>query len=536
MQSPVAVVYQRAALPTVRALSVSFRSLKTSAMLQAGCIASFAVHRLACVSCPSFPLQLVLRQHPEWVDGPAAVVAEDKPQAAILWVNEHAYQRRVLPGLRYSEGLALTADLRAATIEQHQIAAEVDQLARILRRFSPFVEPMGDEPGLFWIDASGLKRLYNSISRWARAIAKTLTRRKLQASIVVGFSRFGTYALARSSQGVQVLADAKAEHLRIQSVPLSRLGVDAELRDALHRLAIDDVGSFLRLPATGLLERFGQRAYRLHQLASDAVWAPLVDRPDVVPVFERIEFEQAEADATRLLFQLKRCLDRLLSRLAERRQALVSLRMRFHAATAVQSVVRPAAPTLDGRQLVDLIRLRLERLSLKQAVNMVELDAQSVDATAEQLQLFTQAKKRDLVAGNRALARLRAEFGDQAVVRAELCDRHLPEAQFVWLPLTHLQAKPIPKSVNRRPRPLVRRFFAKGKVLCQQRPTEDGWLIAGLAAGPMERQSGPYIVSGGWWQREVHREYYFSEMRRGDTWWIYYDRVRGRWFVQAVVE
>ena len=46
--------------------------------------------RLGCVDLPAFPLQLLLRRHPEWRAYPAAVVDQDKPQGLLLWVNENA--------------------------------------------------------------------------------------------------------------------------------------------------------------------------------------------------------------------------------------------------------------------------------------------------------------------------------------------------------------------------------------------------------------------------------------------------------------
>jgi protein ImuB len=58
----------------------------------------------------------------------------------------------------------------------------------------------------------------------------------------------------------------------------------------------------------------------------------------------------------------------------------------------------------------------------------------------------------------------------------------------------------------------------------------------GLEAGPVVNIWGPYIVSGGWWVRPVHREYYFAETRKGDLLWMYYDRPRRRWFLQGRVE
>jgi protein ImuB len=84
---------------------------------------------------------------------------------------------------------------------------------------------------------------------------------------------------------------------------------------------------------------------------------------------------------------------------------------------------------------------------------------------------------------------------------------------------------------------LVRRIFAKPIPLpSQPRTHDDGWLLLGPKYGAVERLSGPYVISGGWWNREIHREYYFAETRRGDLLWVYYDRLRRRWFLQGWVE
>ncbi|MDH3445929.1 MAG: DNA polymerase Y family protein, partial [Deltaproteobacteria bacterium] len=126
--------------------------------------------RLACVDLPAFPLQLLLKRCPEWAAQPAAVVAEDKPQGVILWVNERARQSGVLPGLRYAAALSLAAGLRAAEIAPKEISQSVSGLTRRLISFSPEVEPSAGEPGLFWLNGAGLKRLYHSPRHWAHAI------------------------------------------------------------------------------------------------------------------------------------------------------------------------------------------------------------------------------------------------------------------------------------------------------------------------------------------------------------------------------
>ena len=142
---------------------------------------------------------------------------------------------------------------------------------------------------------------------------------------------------------------------------------------------------------------------------------------------------------------------------------------------------------------------------------------------------------RDLDAANRALARLRAEFGDDAVVQAKLKNGHLPEARFAWEPLSRVK---LPEPKLETPTTLVRRVLARPISLPggPRHTHEDGWLILGHKYGSVDKLSGPYVFSGGWWNKEIQRDYYFAETRRGAIAWVYYDRVRRRWFLQGWIE
>ncbi len=479
--------------------------------------------RLACISLPALPLQLLLRRHPEWAAHPVAVVAEDRPQGLILWVNEAARQTRVVPGLRYAAGRSLAADLRAGVVEPGEIEGAVAALTDRLRRFTPEVEPSAEEPGVFWLSAAGLDRLYASLEEWARAIVADLDRAGFRATVVVGFTRFGTYAVARAGEGVVVFEDPAQERAAAQQVQLDRLDLDPDLRDMLSKLGMETVGALLSLPVGGLFERFGLEAYRFHRTASGDLWAPLQPRHAEEPVRQSLILDHPETDATRLLFLLKRLLHPLLVALIARGEALagLTLRLLLDGGEWRDEQVCPAAPTLDAVQIIDLVRLRLEAAGLPAGVVEIELTASGVPATPQQLRLFAERPRRDLDAANRALARVRATFGDQAVVRARLTDGHLPEAGFVWEPLDQV-VFPRPREVALKS--LVRRIFARPVAL----PT------------PPDRSSitlhGPHIVSGGWWMREMRREYYFAETRRGELLWVFYDPNRRQWFLHGKVE
>ena len=512
---------------------------------------SFTPGRLACVDLPAFPLQLLLRRHPEWSAYPAAVVAEDKPQGLILWVNEKARRQGVLPGLRYAAAFSLASALRAGVVAPAETKKAVSELAHRLMRFTPEVEPSADEPGVFWLNGAGLQRLYASPQKWACAIHRDLSAQGFAVSLAVGFTRFGSYAVARAQEGITVFRDGAEERDAAEKVLLGRLNIEPEFRDMLFKLGIKTVGDLLTLPPGGLRERFGKEAHRLYRMAAGDLWTPLAPQAPQEPVRQKCILDDAESDTTRLLFLIKQLLHPLLSTLAARHQALVALwlSLLIDHGNWLKEPLRPAAPTLDSTQILDLVRLRLESLRLDGGVVEIELRADVCAATSEQLRLFTEKPVRDLDAANRALARLRAEFGEESVVCAKLADGHLPEAKFTWEPLTQVK---LPKNVLNGAKRLndlnglnlstrnmlVRRVFAKPQRLAgAPYPShEDGWLILGHQYGSIDKLTGPYIFSGGWWNREIHREYYYAETRRGDFLWIYYDRVRRRWFWQGMLE
>jgi len=210
------------------------------------------VDRLACVDVPALPLPLLLRRHPDWAGRPVAVVDRDHPQGRLLWVDERARRARIRAGMRYAAALAIDGDLRAGVVGREEIADAVRRLTRRLQRFSPHVEPSGDEPGLFWLDAGGLERLQPSLLLWARNIRRALVEAGFRARVAVGFTRFGTYAAVRVGRDVLVFADPGAEQEQVRNVPLDRLHLDPALRSALDRLGVRTVGAFLELPAGGL--------------------------------------------------------------------------------------------------------------------------------------------------------------------------------------------------------------------------------------------------------------------------------------------
>lgn len=522
---------------------------------------------LACAVVPALPLQILALRDPAVRDQPAVVVSEDRPQGIIQWTNRAARALGVLPGMRYAAALALHGELRAGVVAEAETAAAVSAVAALLRQFSPRVEPSRDEPGVFWLDAAGLTHLFGSMPCWAEGVRQHLLLHGWHGTVAVGWQRFALYAIARHFRGVRVCRDPAQETRLLERVELASLGpalgLAADVRDALALLGIQTLGRFLQLPPAALRERHGKEAFAFHRLATGALALPL--RPELpAPLPSAVlDIEPPDDHTERLLFAARGLLVGLTREVAVRRQAVAAIRLELelekphvglkrdrdgnevptnvtdsqdpHGGRLLVEVLRPAEPTLQEAQLVDLIRLKLEHLQLPSAVERMRLTLQPVQATTAQLRLWQLSGRRDLDAATLALARLRAAFGPEAVVYAELRPNHLPEARFAWQPLLAM----VPAQATGPPAvtPLMRRICMKPLVLpSRPRHEPDGWLLADWRQGNVVRLWGPFRVTGGWWVREVKRDYYYVETERGDLLWVFWDGARRQWFLQGVVD
>lgn len=492
--------------------------------------------RVACVELPAFPLQILLRQHPDWHGQPVAVVDRDHPQGVILWLNDIAQSARLTTGLRYATARSLHGDLRAAEVPGSDIERALSILTRRLATHSPNVERSDQEPGVFWLDASGLEPLYPSLADWAQGIETDLAGLGYRATVVVGYERFATYALARSKPGRWILNAPADEQAALNQVPLARLAVEPRTRDALAKLGVFRIGQFRRLPPDGIRQRYGAAALDLYQMAGGERRRPVQPDRATPPLSHRLFLDQAEIDAERLIALIEQTLSALIDERIGPGHAIDELRLvlRFERLGLHRERLCPAAPTRDLKQLMELMRLRLSGRQLPDGVEELRLVVHTRPIEPQPLDWLDERPRRDLDAANRALARLRAAFGEQAVAQARLGTGHLPENSFSWAPLSQLA----PARPGRVLRPhLIRRVYRRPIPLPPRpRHEPDGWMLHGLEQGPVVRVAGPYIIAGGWWVRPVHREYQFAETKTGEILWVFYDRVRRRWFVHGRLE
>ncbi len=510
--------------------------------------------RLACVDIPFFSLQVLFRREPDWKKGPAAVVDRDEPTGRILSINEAARRRGVRPGLSYGQALSLAGELRAAAVAQGTLDAARREVMELLSGFTPEVEPVrvdhqeADDIGTFWLNASGLDMLYPQLSIWMQEARTALERRGFLSVIAVGFTRFGSYIVARSRRKPIVLSSAQAEEQLARRAPLRGLPLSPRSLELLQRLGVQTVGDFLDLPAEGVARRFGREARATFQ------WAHRERIPmQPITLDRNASLIRRLDDPVGNLLLLTAYVDELLDELFQivtRKQRLVaSIRLELYGDKELRSreQIRPAAPTDKAGVLKSLCRLRLSARQYDGGIDRIVMSAEEILPIHRNGELFDSVRRQATEAGRRAFALIRARFGNDSIRRPILLDEHLPEKRYAWEEV----AEPLFPSVVKRAE-----ATADGEPPARsQKPfSEAGPKNAALARtsrvvrrlyecdAPPELDgktarliAGPFVYTGKWWQPEERREYFFARSRRGLL-WIYREAGREVFRVQGVVD
>jgi len=465
----------------------------------------------------------------------------------------------------------------------HSVAA----LKATLREFSPRIAPATEFAGIldndnrsrdhrhrhnnnhnhndkqwsrsFWLDPCGMEALFGSLCGWAKKLVAALVSGGHRATVVLGFQRYATFMLARGNHEPLLLTGSR-QHERelLAKVPLSHTQAElpelSNVIDELGLLGLHTVGDLLDLPAAELRLRYGDELFNLRQLAAGDTELPLQPEKTRSPPWHEMQLEPPASLLAAIIAALEQCLQRVIG-ITTARAELISVlaitlsldikknRHHQHQKTSIyHTEITPSLPTVDAAQLMELLHLRLDHVSLVAPVHTVRLRAHTERPRPRQLVLDGNAAdsctanrvvpKRERSrhdnpfsdVANTALAAIKARFGNDAVSFPVLRAAILPEAQFYWSDdfFSSSLSQHSPASVAT----LVRRVF---------RNPLRGAPVARLIADA-NLMFGPYRIQGGWWGRGATRDYYYATSPSGALLWLYRDHQNNDWVLHGVVD
>jgi len=483
-----------------------------------------------CISIDSLPLQILLNDNPGWAGTPVAVTREERPQSPILALNREASEKGLRVGTKYASALSIVPTLRARAVPSDRIDEARGRLVQSLIAFTPDVELCPFDVDALWVSVEGLRSLYTTEALWSRKVRGALEAEGFTAVVVVGFTRFGTYAIARKTRSHScVFSSREQEQEMMRQSPVGILPLPQRTKSLLRKLEIRTVQHFVSLPEGETVRRFGKEAGVLRRaiLSDDPLPIQAVAVHEKVSCGRHLDAPLADLDI------LMPHIDELLAIEAGRAESLrcvisgLTLILRTEDGEVTTDLIRPAVPTLKADLLGRLIRLRLSARQFSSGVEDIEIRSARTRPSCEQEELF-RVRGRDLQAGARAIAAIRARFGDDSGTYAQLSDSWLPERSFRWVPLKKLVLPSLSagEQASRFPT-AVRRILFEPRRAQPAPPRQAGG-------------TGPFVLSGSWWGSQggdapFRREYSFRSSAVGML-WLYLDRLTGTAWVQGVVD
>lgn len=471
----------------------------------------------------------------------------------------------------------------------------LQQLATWCQQFSPTVG-LEDAacPESLLLEMTGMHRLFGDETALVRHVAGQFSERGLTARMALadtlgaawavahfGLAREESTSPAQRAKGREsmvswrVVASGQTREA-LKSLPVESLRLSAEAVQLLKELGLFRVGQLLGIGRDGLASRFGmQLPRRLDQAIGEA---EEVLNPEQIPVEARAgcslehpteRFEVLES----ILFQL---LEQVVSTLIEFRHGVRQLecRLQTELGTTERVPLGMFRPSGSSRHLWELLRLRLEKLSLREPISACEiLVLESAPLECRQRELFTVGSGRHNPYELALLVdRLSSRLGRECVVRAKLLPDAQPEYGWYYAPLIDLQTRrrsssprrgprkkgssqKSPSQKNSRRKTTPARAQASGEhagALHLSRPLRLLFPPEPLAAtsvvpdGPplifhlrgteyrLGRTWGPERIETGWWREaRVRRDYYRVETTQGAWFWLFRRREDGQWFLHG---
>jgi protein ImuB len=509
--------------------------------------------RILCLWLPNWPIQRLARTRPELSGQPLVLEAPAVRGSRVAACCRVAVAQGVRVDMPLAEAKSLVPSVAVEIYDPAADAAELRRLAAECERFSPCVAlEEGEEPESLLLDVTNLTHLLGTEPELTAKVEQFFASEGYRTQLAVADTVGLAWAMAhfvRSPSFVVRSENATDNGQRttdLEALPVESLRIAADTIELLHQLGIQTVGSLLALPRESLATRFGEQLLlRLDQLIGAA---PEVLVPHRAPAALEVgaSLEHPTSDRGVLVQVLAQLTEQLASHLAARDQGAVLLvgELKYVGGDSHQLRVGLIEPTAIARQMMELIDLHLETVTLADEVNHVELRAAVVGRLGErQGELFTDRWPTDPHQLAVLVNRLSSRLGYEQVVRPRLGTSPVPERAVkyehgAWSKGHGVRKKNslLPAPCSLLPRPLL--LYPEPQAIEVTALVPDGppqFVWTGNGRERIAAHWGPERIETLWWRGpSVRRDYYRIVTEAGSQQWVFRSLADGKWFLHGI--
>ena len=483
------------------------------------------------VHFPRLGLEIFERRELDRTASPAVLVEGGQVRLA----NVPAHRAGIVAGSTLATAHGVASGLRHFERDLSMENRQLRRLAETAYRYTSHVSVCAPD-GLV-LDMHGSCALFGSTQALAKGLERLFQRLRHAAHIAFAHTPAAALVLARANRQPSLAGGTKAAALdALHDVPLACAEIAAREIERLANMGIFRIGQLLALPRDELGARFGPALTDyLSRLAGD-----VPDPRDAVVPSETfatsVHLIEPISNKQTLLFPMRRLVAELAAWLQARQLGVLRLTWSFgplHGAPCSVET-RFARPRTDARGILEIGRLRLEKVDLPEETMSIGLAAVEVaPRPTDAGDLFedhavaepgmsgafpaTGASRVRATAGKprapmELVDAIGARLGGGALFGLALADDHRPER--AWMP-RRPGDKPNTSSVA----PTDPSWKEGSRPL---------WLFDPPRPVPVERfrlLSGPERIESGWWEDArgdtVARDYYVAVGEDGAQCWLF---------------
>ena len=303
----------------------------------------------------------------------------------------------------------------------------LEAMGHWLMRFSPSVCVY--PPSSFFLDATGLERLYGGLENFRRRVAQALASLHVTAAVTIAPTPGAAWALAAFGKNGSQIVKNEQVLPALSPLPPEALRLDSKTVGVLSALGVQTIGSLLQLSRNDLAVRFGPAILMRIDQATGAAPELLTYLVHRSPIRATLEFEGAIESLDAIHFAVQELTRQIAAELTAHGQGARELHLAFRQpyASPVEKIIRLVRPCRNESALVKLICCAIENLEASEGFVAATLAVVAAERLGdEQAALIGGEEERDAAELDHLVERLRARL-DRGVEWGELLESNLPE-------------------------------------------------------------------------------------------------------------
>jgi protein ImuB len=480
---------------------------------------------ILCALVPHYKVEIARFARPELSERPV-LVADRLERGHVVDCDAGAQALGARIGMTLLQASAAAREAALVVDDPARNRATWEALLDALDAASPLVEDAGE--GTAFLEMRGIE---GAPERWRATVREALAS-PLPFSLAVAPNKFTARVAALAGRSVVREGEERAF---VAPFPLDILAFDPATLQRLTLLGIRTLGELAALPHGPFVRRFGPESARLHACARGRDDAPLVPRPRALRIDRSLYGEGTAEREEQLLFALRTLVARVSDDLAYAGMRCGCLRLALECddGETLEIPAVLAQATAQAATLFELLRTRLEGVTLRAPVSGLRLGAERLEPGGSALSLFAGTDPDPEVVAI-ALARIEATLGPQAACRAELAEGNRYEARFRYAPFAPDRDAHAGESAPARATLPV---CTLGLRLLEPRPLEVRLAHgrpAYVGAQAVLDIVGPWRVSESWWGEPLERDEYDALLADGSLVRIACER--GAWLLRGLYD